>query len=156
MEKLISYEMDGVRRILACMVFLFVFSVGYATCEKEIRDFYVTYMSTLNEGADRYVTDSILDTHITEGVREQLGEYVEKTDADPILRAQDVCDYGIQSLQVAALPEKGWYMVSYKWDKNGDYIKIPLKVCDCGHDFQIVYITPEWLGEEYGDRLLKE
>lgn len=76
------------------------------------------------------------------------------TDSDPILRAQDVSEYGRQSLTCRHL-EGDWYEVAYRWDaQDTTTIHIPVRVEeDEKGQVRINYITPEWGGSRYGNHL---
>lgn len=76
------------------------------------------------------------------------------TDSDPILRAQDVSEYGRQSLTCQHL-EGDWYEVTYRWDaQDTTAIHIPVRVEeDEKGQVRINYITPEWGGRRYGNHL---
>ncbi|MDE5568462.1 MAG: hypothetical protein K2J12_08460 [Muribaculaceae bacterium] len=86
---------------------------------------------------------------------DKLREGIEEPDGDYIIRAQDVCEFGIKSLTVTPLPENDWYMVRYRWNANSDPIEIPLKAIVKDNKLKILYITPLRLGSRYGDELLK-
>ncbi|MDE6803797.1 MAG: hypothetical protein K2J29_04105 [Muribaculaceae bacterium] len=108
-----------------------------------------------NAGRNPELNEALCEAHITSELRVQLGNYIAATDVDPVLRAQDVCDYGIESLSVTDLSDD-WYMVRYKWDSNSEYIEIPLKASEYDGTMKISYITPLWLGNRYGDILLRK
>lgn len=152
METIISQRKYSNRFVTLLALLLSVVS-SYASCEDSIKDFYVSYMTNLerNESAN----DSICSLHLSEAAQLMVNDYIARTDIDPIIRAQDVSKYGIKSLVVDNLSD-GWYMVKYKWDADSDYTKIPIKVCNCNTVFKIIYITPIWLGEQYGNHLLKD
>ncbi len=141
-------------RIIAIMLFALFTTNASGQHEKEIKQFYVAYMQSLDHGNDKRA-DSLRNAYMTPELITKTKEYTIKTDANPIIRAQDVCRFGVRSLNVTALGD-GWYMVKYKWDSNSDYIKIPLKALDSDGHVKITYITPEWLGTQYGDHLLNE
>lgn len=128
--------------------------LSFGSCEQKIKDFYAQYMtnSEHNWKANEALCDSILAT----GVVEKLQAGIEEPDADYIIRAQDVCDYGIKSLIVEPLSENDWYMVRYKWDDESEYIEIPLKAVISDGRLKILYITPLRFGIRYGDALLNE
>lgn len=137
---------------LGVLVLLLVsFINSYASCEKDIKDFYITYMENLEN--DEALSDSICAMHLSESAKFLIKDYVKKTDINPLIRAQDVSKYGIKSLEVHHL-EGNWYMVQYQWSPNDEQIKIPIKVCNCDTIFKIIYITPIWKDNQYGDYLL--
>ena len=123
------------------------------SCEKLIKDFYVQYMtnSERNWEANAALCDSVL----APTVMDKLREGIEEPDGDYIIRAQDVCEFGIKSLTISPLPEKDWYMVRYRWNANSDPIEIPLKAIVKDNKLKILYITPLRLGSRYGDELMK-
>lgn len=135
-------------------VFFSLFCLSsFGKCEDKVREFYVEYMQ--NIGRNPELNEALCEAHITSELRVQLGNYIAATDVDPVLRAQDVCDYGIESLSVTDLSDD-WYMVRYKWDSNSEYIEIPLKASEYDGTMKISYITPLWLGNRYGDILLRK
>lgn len=140
-------------RIIAVALFSLFFLSSFGTCEKEIKDFYVRYMQNIENNPDLNV--SLMETHMSPELISKLAEYTVQTDADAIIRAQDVCGYCISSLTIEHL-ENEWYMVRYRWDADSEYIEIPLKACSCDSSLKIVYITPSWLGSQYGDNLLNK
>lgn len=138
---------------IALLVLVLSFVSAHASCKDDIRNFYVSYMTNLDN--NKSANDSICNLHLSEAARLMIKDYINKTDIDPIIRAQDVSKYGIKSLVVDNLCD-GWYMVMYKWDANSEYTKIPIKVCDCSSVFKIIYITPIWQHDQFGDYLLKD
>lgn len=139
--------------ILSCL-FLVGSQLAYASCENMIKNFYVQYMT--NSENNWKANETLCDSILAPDVIEKLQEGIEEPDADYIIRAQDVCEYGIKSLTVEPLSEKDWYMVRYKWDAESEYIEIPLKAVVSDGKLKILYITPLRLGNRYGDALLKE
>lgn len=140
-------------RIISVVFFSLFFFNSFGTCEKKIKDFYIEYMQ--NAEHDPALNDALCNAYMTPELISQLKSYIEKSDVDPIIRAQDVSEYAVRSVSVTSLSD-GWYMVRYKWDSNSKYTEIPLKVCDCDNAMKIVYITPIWLGNRYGDKLLQK
>lgn len=139
---------------LACLSLLFLSAYGNGGCAEAVKGFYVEYMSNLDNPDSPFdANDRLIKRVVDPLLIEKLSEYGERTDADPIIRAQDVCRHAINSLSVEALGED-WYMVRYKWDNESDYIEIPLKAVGSDLGLKITFITPEWLGSKYGDQLL--
>mgnify|MGYP001026137473 FL=1 len=126
---------------------------SFATCEQQIREFYVAYMRNLEHNPAQ--NDSLCNACMTPALILQLREETRRSGADAIIRAQDVCEYGIRSLSVSPLTD-GWYMVRYKWNRDSDYIEIPLKAANCESGLKILHITPTRLGSRYGDDLLPQ
>lgn len=121
-------------------------------CANEVKNFYIQYMDNMDHGQDN---DSICAAHMAPDVITHLYEGIDFIDIDYIIRAQDVCRHGIQSLSVKEL-NNDWFMVSYKWSPDSDTIEIPLKaICGADDTLQILYITPLPLGNQYGDHLLQ-
>ena len=92
---------------------------------------------------------------MTQALRMKIQRISYVTGADAVIRAQDVSEDAIQSLSVESVG-KNWYLVHYFFDEKNENTKtvIPLKVRDVGDTCQIVYITPIWNGNLYGDDLL--
>ena len=98
--------------------------------------------------------NDLLGKFLTPEMLEKKGRLANATDSDPILRAQDVSEYGRQSLTCRHL-EGDWYEVAYRWDvQDTTAIHIPVRVEeDEKGQVRINYITPEWGGRRYGDYL---
>ena len=69
---------------------------SFATCEQQIREFYVAYMRNLEHNPAQ--NDSLCNACMTPALILQLREETRRSGADAIIRAQDVCEYGIRSL----------------------------------------------------------
>ena len=73
------------------------------------------------------------------------------TDANPMIRAQDVTEYGIQSVRCRHL-SGNWYEMSYRSYPQDSAIYIPLLITtDSPEKIRISYVTPEWGDRQYGD-----
>ena len=98
--------------------------------------------------------NDLLGKFLTPEMLEKKGRLANATDSDPILRAQDVSEYGRQSLTCQHL-EGDWYEVTYRWDaQDTTAIHIPVRVEeDEKGQVRINYITPEWGGSRYGNHL---
>ena len=142
-----------IARILSVIILSGLSLCSYGQCEQRIKDFYVRYMQELEKPEKSAVLDSLCYAVIAPEMWSRFGEYAEKTGCDPMTRAQDVSQYGMDSLSVSSLGD-GWYMVRYKWSEGSDYTEIPLKASCNDGEFRITYITPLWLGTQYGDHLL--
>lgn len=141
------------KKILIAMLLLpFTAEAGAQSATAEqIRGFFAGYMKAV-DNSDNGLCDTLLGEFLTPEMREKKGRLTAATDADPLLRAQDVSDYGRRTLQCRHL-EGDWYEVSYRWgeeDTTGTYI--PLKVtAGTGGKVRIAYVTPECEGRKYGD-----
>ncbi|MGM9709760.1 MAG: hypothetical protein ACI3ZB_09205 [Prevotella sp.] len=99
--------------------------------------------------------NKLLQDCLTPEMQEKKGRLVQVTGSDPLLRAQDVSEYGRQSLACRHL-DGSWYEVSYRWDESDTVgIKIPVRIkTDARGKTRICYVTPYWGGSSYGDSLL--
>lgn len=120
----------------------------------QIKEFYACYMKAVETCNQKEETE-LLQDFLTPEMQEKKGRLVLVTDSDPLLRAQDVSEYGRQSLACRHL-EGSWYEVSYRWDESDTVgIKIPVRVkTDAEGKTRICYVTPYWGGSCYGDSLL--
>ena len=121
---------------------------------EQIKDFYACYMKAI-ETCNQKEENKLLQDFLTPEMQEKKGRLVQVTGSDPLLRAQDVSEYGRQSLACRHL-EGSWYEVSYRWDESDTIgIKIPVRVqTDAKGKTRICYVTPYWGGSSYGDSLL--
>lgn len=120
---------------------------------EQIKEFYACYMETI-EAWNQKKEIKLLQDFLTPEMQEKKGRLVQVTGSDPLLRAQDVSEYGRQSLACRHL-EGSWYEVSYRWDENDTVgTNIPLRIkTDSKGEMRICYITPYWGGGSYGDSL---
>ena len=121
---------------------------------EQIKDFYACYMKAI-ETCNQKEENRLLQDFLTPEMQEKKGRLVQVTGSDPLLRAQDVSDYGRQSLACRHL-DGSWYEVSYRWDESDTVgIKIPVRIkTDAKGKTRICYVTPYWGGSSYGDSLL--
>ena len=121
---------------------------------EQIKDFYACYMKAI-ETCNQKEENKLLQDFLTPEMQEKKGRLVQVTGSDPLLRAQDVSDYGRQSLACRHL-DGSWYEVSYRWDESDTVgIKIPVRIkTDAKGKTRICYVTPYWVGSSYGDSLL--
>ena len=121
---------------------------------EQIKDFYACYMKAI-ETCNQKEENKVLQDFLTPEMQEKKGRLVQVTGSDPLLRAQDVSDYGRQSLACRHL-DGSWYEVSYRWDESDTVgIKIPVRIkTDAKGKTRICYVTPYWGGSSYGDSLL--
>ncbi len=123
------------------------------TVAEQIRNFYVRYMETLETGSLKEA-NGIGRSFLTPEMQEKNGRLIAATGSDPLLRAQDVSDYGRNSLQCKHL-EGDWYEVSYRWaesDTTGIHIPVRIKK-DAKGNVRIAYITPDWAEDKYSDHI---
>lgn len=120
---------------------------------EQIRLFYDSYMTCIEEWNNNKLSD-LQSKFLTPEMLEKKGRLVTATDSDPVLRAQDVSEYGRQSLTCRHL-EGDWYEVAYRWDaQDTTAIRIPLRVEeDEKGQVRINYIVPQWGGRRYGNHL---
>ena len=121
---------------------------------EQIKDFYACYMKAI-ETCNQKEENKLLQDFLTPEMQEKKGRLVQVTGSDPLLRAQDVSEYGRQSLACRQL-DGSWYEVSYRWDESDTVgIKIPVRIkTDAKGKTRICYVTPYWGGSSYGDSLL--
>lgn len=145
------------RMYLAVLLLFSLFALRtqaqHAARAEQIRLFYDRYMVYFEEWNNNKLFD-LQSKFLTPKMLEKKGRLANATDSDPILRAQDVSEYGRQSLTCRHL-EGDWYEVTYRWDaQDTTAIHIPVRVEeDEKGQVRINYITPEWGGSRYGDYL---
>lgn len=145
------------RMYLAVLLLFSLFALRtqaqHAARAEQIRLFYDRYMVYFEEWNNNKLFD-LQSKFLTPEMLEKKGRLANATDSDPILRAQDVSEYGRQSLTCRHL-EGDWYEVTYRWDaQDTTAIHIPVRVEeDEKGQVRINYITPEWGGRRYGDYL---
>lgn len=124
-----------------------------ATEAEQIKNFYIHYMEAMLSD-QRQQESELQQSMLTPEMLEKKERLACVMDADPLLRAQDVSDYGKQSLQCKHL-EGGWYEVSWRWAETDTASTcIPVKVkTDAKGKMRIAYVTPEWGGKTYGDSM---
>ena len=120
---------------------------------EQIKNFYIHYMEAVGVG-DRKIENGLVKDYLTPEMQKKLYRLITVTGSDPLLRAQDVSDYGIQSLTCRHLEGK-WYEVSYLRTENDTAsVQIPIRVdTDANGKIRIVYVTPYWGGNKYGDQI---
>ena len=119
-----------------------------------INDFYKAYATNILS-SQYQLNDSLFRKYLTKRLIGRIERVRTAIGTDPIIRAQDFNERALKTLNVRRL-EGDWYMVNYIWNVNQDSvgINIPLKVIDSDGQYLIDYITAEWNGSEYGDKLL--
>lgn len=145
------------RMYLAVLLLISLFALRtraqHAARAEQIRLFYDRYMVYFEEWNNNKLFD-LQSKFLTPEMLEKKGRLANATDSDPILRAQDVSEYGRKSLTCRHL-EGDWYEVAYRWDaQDTTAIHIPVRVEeDEKGQVRINYITPEWGGRRYGNHL---
>ena len=105
-----------------------------------IEDFYEAYAASfMSTGKEALALgDSIKQKFLTK-------ELIETTDADPIIRAQDLGENDMKTLSVKHLNDN-WYEVNYTSAKGSQYeraVSIPVRVVNVDGQYLIDDITPE-------------
>lgn len=140
----------GTRTILFSLLFVLSGHTMFASCIEHIKDFYIQYMTCIEMGCDESEIKHLKEAYLTKNlIKKQIPEMIARTDADPIIRAQDVNETCIETLTVEDLGNH-WYRVSYYW-KKGDastLTQIPVRATGDGDNCKICHITPEWEEEE--------
>ena len=152
--ELVTYSNLIIKKIIILIIALCYSIVSWATCSEQIKTFYSTYMRNILCG-NSYKNKELCKTYMDQVLRLKIQRISYVTGADAVIRAQDVSEDAIQSLSVESVG-KNWYLVHYFFDIKNENTKtaIPLKVMNVGNTCQIVYITPIWNGNLYGDDLL--
>ncbi|MDR0937747.1 MAG: YbjP/YqhG family protein [Mediterranea sp.] len=128
-------------------------SISVEKAVSSIKAFYQSYIRRSSAQPSQSV-DTLNAYYLTPALIERLDRLIYSTDADPILRAQDISDNMLSSLNVRPLGGN-WFMVSYIWSKeSGHRQDIPVRVKAYQDRYQIDYVTPAWNGAQYGDSLL--
>ncbi len=131
------------KRIVTSLILVVCFSaLGHCSCIEHIKTFYITYMNNIEH--DNFKNKALCHQYLTEELMDKVAEMVEKTNSDPIIRAQDVSADGIATLCVKPL-EDNWYIVSYYWNKNdkSSLIQIPIEAHDIDGECKITDI--QWV-----------
>ena len=102
-----------------------------------------SFMSTGKEALA--LGDSIKQKFLTKELIEKVDRLIEATDADPIIRAQDLGENDMKTLSVKHLNDN-WYEVNYTSAKGSQYeraVSIPVRVVNVDGQYLIDDITPE-------------
>ena len=102
-----------------------------------------SFMSTDKEALA--LGDSIKQKFLTKELIEKVDRLIEATDADPIIRAQDLGENDMKTLSVKHLNDN-WYEVNYTSAKGSQYeraVSIPVRVVNVDGQYLIDDITPE-------------
>lgn len=93
--------------------------------------------------------------YFTKAMRDKIRRMTWDSDANPVIRAQDVPQDSCETLRIEPLG-CDWYMVRYVFGKGTPYeeaTEIPVKVVEEDGACRIGYITPESLGQAHNDSL---
>ena len=112
-----------------------------------IEDFYEAYAASfMSTGKEALALgDSIKQKFLTKELIEKVDRLIEATDADPIIRAQDLGENDMKTLSVKHLNDN-WYEVNYTSAKGSQYeraVSIPVRVVNVDGQYLIDDITPE-------------
>lgn len=100
---------------------------------------------------DRKAEEKFIKNLLTPEMNEKRARLTCTTDANPMIRAQDVTEYGIKSVRCRHL-SGNWYEMSYRSYPQDSAIYIPLRITtDSPEKIRISYVTPEWGDRQYGD-----
>ena len=110
-------------------------------------DFYYAYASSFMSTDKEALAlgDSIKQKFLTKELIEKVDRLIEATDADPIIRAQDLGENDMKTLSVKHLNDN-WYEVNYTSAKGSQYeraVSIPVRVVNVDGQYLIDDITPE-------------
>lgn len=116
------------------------FLCSYGQCEEKIKDFYVTYMQNAekNDGANV----ELMKNHMAAELIAKLAGYTAQYDIDAIIHAQDVSQYGMESLIVIPVGKDDAYLVKYKWSPESNYTLIPLRAIVADGNLTFLDIFP--------------
>lgn len=112
-----------------------------------IEDFYEAYATSfMSTGKEALALgDSIKQKFLTKELIEKVDRLIEATDADPIIRAQDLGENDMKTLSVKHQNDN-WYEVNYTSAKGSQFeraVSIPVRVVNVDGQYQIDDITPE-------------
>lgn len=112
-----------------------------------IEDFYEAYAASfMSTGKEALALgDSIKQKFLTKELIEKVDRLIEVTDADPIIRAQDLGENDMKTLSVKHQNDN-WYEVNYTSAKGSQFeraVSIPVRVVNVDGQYQIDDITPE-------------
>lgn len=150
------------RNFRISLILLFLFQIAKTTAqissnssdvtliEKYLQKSYQEYMEAINTD-DRKTEEKFIKNLLTPEMNEKRARLTCVTDANPMIRAQDVTEYGIQSVRCRHL-SGNWYEMSYRSYPQDAAIYIPLLITtDSPEKIRISYVTPEWGDRQYGD-----
>ncbi len=119
---------------------------------KMLKAFYVKYITNMLENKDGE-NSKLMERYFLPEFIVGLDEMNDYFDVNNVLRAQDVSEKMISTLEITPLASD-WYRVSYVWNRNK--VEIPLKTTQRDGRRMIEYIVPEGMGTEYGNHLLPD
>lgn len=127
--------------------------VGYDKEKAAVLRFYKEYFKPHSSRAEER---ALLDRYFSRPMLEKVVRLSQLTNSNAIIRAQDITAVGRETLKVKELGDH-WFMVSYLGDKKdaSSIKKIPIKARCINGRCQIIYITPEFNGQQYGDSLIQ-
>lgn len=150
------------RNFRISLILLFLFQIAKTTAqissnssdvtqiEKYLQKSYQEYMEAINTD-DRKAEEKFIKNLLTPEMNEKRARLTCATDANPVIRAQDVTEYGIKSVRCRHL-SGNWYEMSYRSYPKDSAIYIPLRITtDSPEKIRISYVTPEWGDRQYGD-----
>ena len=115
---------------------------------KMLREFYSASLSeSAHPGLDA--------RYLTRAMQQKVRRMTWDAGASMVIRAQDVPADSCETLKIEPLGNS-WYRVSYTSGRGTDYeksISIPVKVMKEDGEYRVGYITPDALGQQYGDSL---
>ena len=135
-----KFMFNRISRMLLVAVLSLCASYSYAQCEAKLKEFYVTYMQNAEKMDDSNA--KLLEAHMSPELIAKMAEYSEQYGADAIIHAQDVCQYGIQSLRVISLDSEDGYLVKYKWSPESNETFIPVRGIEVDGKLKIIDIFP--------------
>ena len=115
--------------------------------------FYKAYLSCT---IDHDTQVRLWNKYMTKAMQDKADRMGNNIGADAVIRAQDMPEDSCESLRIEPL-ENDWYMVNITYARGTPYeskAEIPVKVVRDNGEYKIGYITPEYLGQAYGDSLL--
>lgn len=120
---------------------------------KMLKAFYTQYITNELENKD-YFNDVLVGEFFLPELIGEVEEMGERSGTDNVIRAQDVNENMLKSLDVKPLDQPNWYMVSWSWN-GSQTTSIPVKLKYSGNKILIDYIMPIDKGEQYGDKFIK-
>lgn len=134
-----KHKLNTLFRVIMVACFSLASISSFASCEEAIKDFYIAYMQNAEEMKEE-ANIALKQAYMPPQLIAKIAQKTERTDADAVLMAQDVSQYGIKSLTVEPIKDD-WYLVKYKFSADSDEIVISVKACDCDGEFKILDIS---------------
>lgn len=132
-------------------LYILCYSIGvFSSNSDSILYFYQSYMKAVLEGNNK---ENIIYRYLSPALIGKNQRVIKTVGHDPVLRAQDITENAINSLELDSLGND-WYYVKYSFRKDCPQVTIPLKSQFVDSVFKIIYICPVWNGIQYGDSLL--